>query len=47
MATQFIAAFILIGLIVFLGVVMTVGVVNAKAERAKASSQGRALSPDA
>jgi nitrogen fixation protein FixH len=39
MATQFVAAFILISLVVFLGVVMTVGLVSSKAKRRKASGQ--------
>jgi hypothetical protein len=39
MATQFISAFIVIGLIVFLGAAMTVGVMNAKVKQSKAASQ--------
>jgi hypothetical protein len=39
MATQFVAAFILVSLIVFLGVVMTVGVVRSRARREKTSGQ--------
>lgn len=38
MATQFISAFIVIGLLVFLGVVMTVGVVNSKSKQVRASN---------
>ena len=34
MATQFISAFIVIGLVVFLGVVTAIGVINSKARQA-------------
>ncbi|MDQ9171866.1 hypothetical protein Q8A64_15740 [Oxalobacteraceae bacterium R-40] len=43
MATQFISAFIVIGLIVFLGVAMTAGVMNAKAKQGKEA--GQAIDP--
>jgi hypothetical protein len=42
MATQFISAFIVIGLIVFLGVVAAVGVMNSKANQAKLCKQPHA-----
>lgn len=35
MATQFVSAFLIIGLLVFLGIAMTVGVINSKARQVK------------
>lgn len=37
MATQFISAFIVISLLVFFGIVITVGVINSKARQVKLS----------
>ena len=39
MATQFISSFIVIGLIVFLGVVTAIGIMNSKADQARLSSR--------
>ncbi len=47
MATQFISAFIVIGLIVFLGVVTAIGIMNSKAEQARLSSRPLDRGPDA
>jgi hypothetical protein len=38
MATQFISAFIVIGLLVFFGILMTVGVINSKTRQVKVPS---------